>query len=334
MTNVTKHGLVLQKRELHFEQQGVLNPAVIIDQGTIKMYYRAVARDNHSTIGYCTLSSPTQVETRLDRALLAPEFDYESQGMEDPRIVKIDNLYYLSYTAYDGKNAFGCVATSTDGVTFKKRGTIVPQFRGNKFRGLLGNVNINNKYYQPDKGNHFIWDKNVMFFPRRVQGRLAFLHRIRPGIQIAYCNEISDLTNEYWEDYLKNLPSHIALDPKYDHEMSYIGGGCPPIETPHGWLMIYHGVHDTMHGYHYSACAALLDLRNPEMEVARLPVPLFVPDESWEQKGYVNNVCFPTGAIVIDEDLYMFYGAADERIACASVKLPELISELLKYQTT
>jgi hypothetical protein len=74
-----------------------------------------------------------------------------------------------------------------------------------------------------------------------------------------------------------------------------VGGGCPPIETEMGWLLIYHGVHDTVNGYVYTACACLLDLDNPNKEIARLPYPLFGPELEWELKGVVNNVCFPTG---------------------------------------
>jgi predicted GH43/DUF377 family glycosyl hydrolase len=121
----------------------------------------------------------------------------------------------------------------------------------------------------------------------------------------------------------------IVLSPKYDHEINYIGGGCPPIETAHGWLMIYHGVHDTIKGYVYSACAALLDLNDPRKELARLPYPLFVPEKEWELKGEVNNVCFPTGAVVFDDRLYVYYGAADERIATASMSVKALLAELL-----
>jgi predicted GH43/DUF377 family glycosyl hydrolase len=121
----------------------------------------------------------------------------------------------------------------------------------------------------------------------------------------------------------------VVLSPKYEHETSYIGGGCPPIETEHGWLMIYHGVEDSLKGYVYSACAALLDLENPQIEIARLPYALFKPEYVWELKGEVNNVCFPTGAVVFDDILYIYYGAADERIATASIALPELLKELL-----
>jgi predicted GH43/DUF377 family glycosyl hydrolase len=112
--------------------------------------------------------------------------------------------------------------------------------------------------------------------------------------------------------------------------VSYVGGGCPPIETEAGWLIIYHGVHDTINGYVYSACAALFDLVNPQLELARLPYPLFFPEKTWELKGEVNNVCFPTGSVLIEDKLFIYYGAADERIAVASVSLAELLTALLQ----
>jgi predicted GH43/DUF377 family glycosyl hydrolase len=175
-----------------------------------------------------------------------------------------------------------------------------------------------------------LWDKNVIFFPRRIDNKLFFLHRIRPDIQIASVNNIEDLTKEFWSDYFLHLHDHIVLTPKYKHEISYIGGGCPPIETSDGWLLIYHGVHDTAEGYVYSACATLLDIDNPAKELARLPYALFKPQLPWELKGEVNNVVFPTGTALFDDTLYIYYGAADKRIACASLSLKALQEELVK----
>ena len=156
------------------------------------------------------------------------------------------------------------------------------------------------------------------------------MHRIRPEIQIVVAiDKLEDLTLSFWQNYFHHFNEFVFLSPKYDHEVSYVGGGCPPIETEFGWLLIYHGVKDSLKGYVYSACAALLDLENPQKEIARLPYPLFKPEYVWELKGEVNNVCFPTGAVVFDDKLYIYYGAADERIACASVSLSELLSELM-----
>ena len=179
-----------------------------------------------------------------------------------------------------------------------------------------------------------ILDKNFIFFPRKINNQFCFLHRIRPDIQITFVSELNDLTPEFWHSYFLNLQSHIVLAPKYPHEISYIGGGCPPIETPEGWLLIYHSVHDTVKGYVYSACAALLDLNNPEKVLSRLPYPLFKPEYDWELSGEVNNVCFPTGTVLEGDTLYIYYGAADEQIACASVSLKDLLQELKEKSKT
>lgn len=338
MLEVIKHGVLLSKTSLSFENEGVLNPAVIMHNGIIHLFYRAVSIGNHSSIGYCQLHDPLKIFFRLDKALLFPQNDYESQGLEDPRIVRIDDVFYLSYTAFDGLNALGALATSKDLVTFEKKGIIVPQITYEKFKELTNSKVKDNEnaiwYDDPQKvlgdNKELLWDKNLIFFPRKIKGEICFFHRIKPNIQILVgVKDLTELTKDYWEKYLKNLDDYIVLAPKYPHEKNYIGGGCPPIETPEGWIMIYHGVQNSAKGYVYSACVALLDLENPTKEISRLPYPLFKPEMEWELKGEVNNVCFPTGAVVIADELYIYYGAADERIACASVSLSKLLAVLI-----
>jgi beta-1,2-mannobiose phosphorylase / 1,2-beta-oligomannan phosphorylase len=344
MIEVIKEGILLHKSELPFENEGVLNPGVIQIDGVIHVFYRAVSTGNHSSIGYCRLSDPLTVDFRRPTALLEPESSEESKGMEDPRIVKIDDTYFLTYTAYDGINALGSLATSEDLIHFDQKGVIVPQITYEQFLSYTRfNRHTNEKYsrynnpryhYENIGEETYLWDKNVIFFPRRIDGRLYFMHRIKPDVQIVVdIDSIDDLTPEFWKDYLKNLADHIVLAPKYDHEVNYIGGGCPPIETEAGWLLIYHGVHDTVKGYVYSACAALLDRDQPQKEIARLPYPLFFPEKPWELRGEVNNVCFPTGTAIVEDRLYIYYGAADERIAVAAVSLSGLLDELLQNRS-
>jgi predicted GH43/DUF377 family glycosyl hydrolase len=90
-------------------------------------------------------------------------------------------------------------------------------------------------------------------------------------------------------------------------------------------------VEKTVKGLVYSACAALLDLNNPRKVLARLPYALFSPEKEWEITGEVNNVVFPTGTVIFGDTLYIYYGAADSVIAVASVKINDLISELLSF---
>lgn len=338
-TAVTKHGVILKKTAWGFENAGVLNPAAIREGNGVHLFYRAVRKGNYSTIGYCRLDGPLKVSERNDMPVLFPQADYEMRGIEDPRISKIDGLYYLTYTAYDGINALGAYATSDSLPHFEKKGILTPQISYADFRRLAeSRAQINEKYLRyngypayndPTNKKRLIWDKNVVFFPRRIHGKLYFLHRIKPDIQVTAVHDLAELTGAFWEDYFLHLHLHIALEPKYRHEISYIGAGCPPIETEQGWLLLYHGVHDTIAGYKYVACAALMDLDNPAIEIARLPHALFSPEHDYEIRGEVNNVCFPTGTALFGDTLYIYYGAADACIACASVRLPELVAELL-----
>ena len=344
MIAIKKEGILLNKTELGFENEGVLNPAVIKNENGIHLFYRAVAKGNYSSIGYCKLSSPLLVGERADVPIHFPQCDYETHGVEDPRVTKIDDIYYMTYTGFDGVNALGVLALSENLVHWHRYGIVVPKISYAEFLHLASAKGIlNEKYIRYNDPSHiqekegkkiFVWDKNVIFFPRKIDGKLHFLHRVKPDIQLVAVCDLKELTNEFWQHYFLHLHENIVLSAKYDHEVSYIGGGCPPIETKEGWLLIYHGVHDTVNGYVYSACAALLDLNNPLKELARLPYALFKPEEDWELKGEVNNVCFPTGALVVDDTLYIYYGAADEHIACASVSLSALLQELILYTKT
>lgn len=340
MINVNKLGILLHKTDNSFENEGVLNPAVINTGDSIHIFYRAVAKGNFSTIGHCELSAPNIIKTRSEKPLLVPEFDYECQGIEDPRIVEIDGTFYLTYTAYDGFNALGALATSTDLIEWHKKGIVVPEITYEEFKQCVAaKGTLHDKYarFNESQKSHdkqdrkiLLWDKNLIFFPRKIHNKFCFLHRIKPDIQIVVeVEKLEELTDDFWKNYFNRFYENVVLSPKYDHEVSYIGSGCPPIEIPEGWLIIYHGVHDTVSGYVYSACAELLDLENPQKEIARLPYPLFFPEKPWELRGEVNNVCFPTGAVVENDTLYIYYGAADEAIALASLSISELTKELL-----
>ncbi|MBK7085767.1 MAG: pesticidal protein Cry7Aa [Flavobacteriales bacterium] len=340
---IERYGVVLDKTDLGFENAGALNPACLRVGDNVHMFYRAVRHGNYSTVGHCLFNGPLEVAERAEKPLLIPEHAYESQGMEDPRIVKIEDTYYLTYTGYDRTNALGAYATSKDLGTFTKHGVITPQFTYRDFKKLIDCCpDLNPKYlfhYKMLKEHGLgeeiadkllAWDKNLMFFPKKINGKFALLHRIHPGIQIVFFDDPAEVDRKFWEHYLMDLRSHIVMDPSLLHESSHIGGGAPPIETEDGWLLIYHSAEDTPHGFVYHACAALLDLKDPSKLIARLDHPLISPQEPYEKTGYVKNIVFPSGAVVFDDDLYIYYGAADERVAVASVKLPALLAQLKK----
>lgn len=343
MITIEKLGILLSPTDLDFENNGVFNAGIYQEGDTIHILYRAVEHGNFSTIGYAKAEGPLTIVKRDEKPLISRDFEYEKHGVEDPRIVKIEDTYYITYTAYDGVNAMGALATSKDLIHFEKHGIITPHVNYQEYEDYVnccGGKNLNPKYHQyynlfaqiglVDDEHRLLRDKDIVLFPRKINGKFVLLHRIWPGIQIVQFEKWEELTEAFWEDYLKNLINYIVLDPKDIFEVDYLGAGGPPIETEYGWLLIYHGVQETVTGKIYHAKAALLQLDKPEIELARLPYPLFSPNKDWEIKGVVNNVVFPTGHALFANDLYVYYGVADRHVAVVRINLDELITELRK----
>lgn len=337
MLNITKHGIILSETSLYFENQGVFNPAVIQENGRIHLFYRALSKRNHSCIGYCSMKTPLLVKKRSKHPILTPMRDYESIGMEDPRIVKIDNLYYLTYTAFDGVNALGALALSTNLHNFYRWGLIVPlilksEALYNKIPASTCKRSYSNQM-KHDPNTEFVWDKNIVFFPRRIDGKLYFLHRIKPCILIASAKELQEINDDYWNSYLSKIKSNTLSCEKLGiPEALYVGAGCPPIEINEGWLFIYHAVYEINNELVYKAHCSLLDLNNPQLVIANLPYCLFEPTAEWEKIGNVNNVVFPTGAIIQENTIFIYYGGSDKRIGCSSCLLKELLQEFIYTQ--
>jgi predicted GH43/DUF377 family glycosyl hydrolase len=110
-----------------------------------------------------------------------------------------------------------------------------------------------------------------------------------------------------------------------------IGISGPPIETKEGWLLLYHCVSRKTQPMTYYVAAALLDLKDPSKVLARRKVPILQPEMPYELNGQVNNVVFPCGAVVIGEDLFVYYGGADSVIGVATMKLAELLNSLITW---
>lgn len=328
--------LVLEPRpSFSFENEGVLNPACIEKDGIVHMFYRAVETGNYSTIGYCQLKDH-QVIYRSEKPIITREFPYESHGVEDPRITYLEGKYYLFYTAYNGQSATVAYATSPDLKKFTKHGLITPQISYDLAEDIFKQSGVSEKYsffeqvFKQNRGSDVhLWEKDVALFPQKFNGQYALIHRILPGIQILYFDKFSDLTDDFWLNYLKQLNHHVILEPLYNFENAYIGGGCTPVLTEAGWLLIYHSTQDSPNGQIYHASAALLDRDNPKKVIGRLSYPLFSPERKWEKLGTVDNVVFPTSVIINGDNLSIYYGAADFVIGLKIFSLSELLQQLL-----
>jgi predicted GH43/DUF377 family glycosyl hydrolase len=336
MIKVSRGKIVLEGRPgVEFENNGVLNPACVDKDGVTYIFYRAVRKGNFSTIGLAKIKDGKEIY-RSDKPVIEPEYIYERHGVEDPRITLMEGKYYLFYTAYDGKNAVVAYAISYDLITWKKMGVISPQISYDEAEDIFRNSGVGEKYtyfeerFRKDKGEGvYLWEKDTALFPKKINGKYAIIHRVLPGIQVLYFDNFEQLTQDYWRNYLANLKKYSVLEPKYSFENDYIGGGCVPIETEEGWLIIFHSVEvDIKKGRVYHASAALLDINDPTKVIGRLPYPLFSPENSWEKKGVINNVVFPTGVSVKGDKLLIYYGAADNVIGVRQVSCLELIREM------
>jgi predicted GH43/DUF377 family glycosyl hydrolase len=285
------------------------NPGVYWDGRVMHVLYRAsdsaIADKSKyvTTIGYASLRLDGTVLNDLNEAVIRPEVPEERMGCEDARIVRLDRQLLVFYTAYDGKTTRVAVSRTEDFRTFSRLGIIDSGFR----------------------------DKDAFCFPERIGGKVAYVHRVEPGIQIEFVARLEDLFDEsHWRDYQSKVSDRTIMGPEQEWEAAKIGGGAPPVRTDAGWLLVYHGVSEERR---YCAGAALLDLRDPRRVIARLPYPILEPEMAYERVGDVPNVVFPEGAFVHGGELYVVYGAADSHIAAASIDLGELLDELMRHQT-
>jgi predicted GH43/DUF377 family glycosyl hydrolase len=338
MLRVTKHGAILKPTKLVFENKSVFNPGIFQDGNTVHVIYRAVNKDFDSCFGYACLDGPLDVVKRWKRPMYTPKLSYESKGIEDPRIIKINDTFYVTYVAHDGRHALTAYMYGKDLFKLRRGGIISTTMMYRDAAKLFENAKLKDDYYffasfyEKSAGKNVkVWEKDGLLFPEKIRGRYAFLHRTLPDIQLARFKDFGELKDHnYWQKHFKTIDKHVVLEGRHGWEARHIGGGAPPIKTKHGWLLIYHGVEPRNKGRIYCAGAALVDLKDPTKEIARLPKPIFVPEHKNERYGFVHNVVFPTGTAIFKDTLYIYYGSADSRVSVASVKMDSLLKELLK----
>jgi predicted GH43/DUF377 family glycosyl hydrolase len=232
---------------------------------------------------------------------LAPDPDHypeELWGIEDPRITYLEELgkYAIAYTAFSKGGPGVALALTEDFRTFKRLGLVM----------------------QPD-------DKDAALLPRRIGGLFALIHRPMTDsgahVWISYS---PDLTN--WGHHKLMLPARKGGW----WDANKVGLSPPLIETPRGWLMIYHGVRHTAAGCLYRLGLALFDLDQPDRCLLRGDSWIFGPEASYERIGDVGNVAFPCGfTLEPDGDgINVYYGAADTSIALATGSIRAMLAWL------
>ena len=222
----------------------------------------------------------------------------ERWGLEDPRIIWLEEQkqFGITYTSFSEGGPVVSLAISKNFKTFARLGALLP----------------------PE-------DKDASLLPRRFKGRFALIHRpIVRGEAHIWLSFSPDL--KHWGDHRPLIMTRHAY-----WDCHRVGLACQPIETPHGWLLFYHGVRNTTAGAIYRLGLALLDLDEPWKVLHRGEEWILGPRELYERVGDVGGVVFPTGATVIKEtdQLNLYYGAADCTVAVATAKLSDCINYIL-----
>ena len=230
-------------------------------------------------------------DEKISERVIFPVSENESAGIEDARFVRFQDedksvIYYATYTAYNGFDILPQILETTDFLTFKMH-TIAGKAAQNKGMAL---------------------------FPRKVDGKYVMLSR-QDGVNnyIMFSDSL-----RFWDE------AQLLQEPAHPLEYVQIGNCGSPVETPEGWLSLFHGVGPMRR---YSVWAELLNLDDPTQIIGRLHEPILTPDEH-ERDGYVPNVVYTCGSMIHGDTLIIPYGIADQRCRVATVSLPELLSRL------
>jgi predicted GH43/DUF377 family glycosyl hydrolase len=327
---------ILSPSVLEWESEAVFNPAAFVDNGRVHLLYRALGPDGVSRIGYASSSDGVHFDERLPYPVYEPSYGigYPDQslahgaqtyntsanasgggwaGCEDPRVVVIGGQAYMSFVAFDGWNFIRQALTSIS----------------------LDDVNKKNwAWRKPVLISHpGQIHKNWVIFPEKINGKYAILHGLSPKIHVDYVDTLDDFDGEKFIDSLPPASGAGYHDDSRKHhwDTRVRGAGAPPIKTAMGWLLLYHA-NDRRDPGKYKLGAMLLDLEDPTKVLYRASAPILEPEEWYENEGKPG-VVYTCGAVIVNENLVVYYGGGDKHIAVARAGVHDFLQALAKDQS-
>ena len=249
--------------------------------------------DYLTTISYLRLFSSSDGVNFINEPLqLHGVGPLERYGIEDCRISKMEDTYYLTYTAVSENGVAVGLRTTKNWQQFEHLGLIFPPH-----------------------------NKDVALFEEKINGKFYALHR--PSSKEIGGNYIwlaESLDGIHWGNHQCIIKSR-----SHHWDSARVGAGAAPIKIAQGWLQIYHGANQQ---HCYCLGAVLLDLENPARVLARTEEPIMEPLESYELSGFFGSVVFTNGHLVNGDELTVYYGAADEFICGAKFSIEEIVEQL------
>jgi beta-1,2-mannosidase len=281
---------ILSPQGTSWESAGTFNPAVILRHGKFVMLYRSQDASGTSRLGYAESRDGVHFKRR-SAPVLSPETDYEEDGgIEDPRLVQIEETYYLTYTGYNKKDAQLCLATSRDLLHWERKGVILPAYKGNWNVG---------------------WTKSGALIPEKIAGRywMYWLGTAADKTDQTGLSFSTDLI--HWTE-ATSTPVLPRRSGQFDSRV--VEPGPPPLLTPSGIVLVYNGADDHLT---YRTGVAIFDVSDPRKLVVRTDQPIFSPEKEWEKMGQVPNVVFVEGMARHGTRFFYYYGGADKYIGVA-----------------
>ncbi len=304
-TRFVGNPIITPRQGKNWEAHGTLNPGAIDLGGMIHIIYRAMGDDDTSTFGYASSKDGFVIKERSDEPIYTPRADFEKKhqqgnsGCEDPRLMQIGRDILMTYTAYDG---------------YVPRVAVTKISKENFLKKKWGAWSMPIIITPMDVTN-----KDASIIPEKTPAGYIFLHRINESV----CADILSSLDFEKEKVVRCIELIQPRRGMWDGHKVGISG--PPMKTPKGWLLFYHGVSETST---YRVGAVLLDLKDPTNILARTAVPLFEPEEDYEKKGVVPKVVFPCGNIIRGDKIYLYYGGADAVVGVATLSLKNLLKIL------
>ncbi len=286
-----------------WENKAVFNCGATIYNGRVAILYRAQGDDMISRFGLAFSDDGYHIAERLPDPVFDADRDteYETHGVEDPRISVIDSSYYIVYTS---ASLYPSVAGK--GVEQRKEGELPWRVRVS-----IAHTTDFRTFTRHGVVISHIDSKDGVLFPGKFRDQMLLLHRVIPEIRLA--------VGEHVTSFAERGPLLGPSGKGWDSRK--VGAGAPPIKTEYGWVLIYHGVDDSNH---YNLGLALIDRHDPLRVIARSKQPILSPEKDYEKKGQVNNVVFSCGAVRVKDELLVYYGAADSTVAVASIEYSKI----------
>lgn len=313
------------------------NPGVVYDKGKFYMLYRAAGNDEQHVIrlGLATSDDGYHFKRESDTPVFGPSHDGPDSGcVEDPRIVKFDTEFYVTY-AYRPFPPGQYWKFGHDEILLPECGKDAPMAISNNLgnTGLAVTTDFKSFRRLGRLTSPCLDDRDVILFPEKINGKFAMLHRPKQYIGEKYGVKYPSIWLKYSEDVLEweDKESSLLLTGIENTWEEKIGGSTPPLKTSKGWLMLYHGVEHGGLGY-YRVGALLLDLENPLKIIGKTPSPILEPEYDFEIKGYYNGCVFPTGNVIVDDTLFVYYGGADKYVCLATCPVNDLLEYLLSEE--